>query len=174
MLGSDIMVLNIRRLKFNPKYFICSKGFIISLTRGLNILNMRFDKKGYVQYFIRDINTNKRKDYKGHRLVAEYFLDNPNNFKEVNHIDGNKKNNNVNNLEWCSRQHNVIHSYKEGLNHSKKCPVYCTTNGKTYTSKLEASNKLNISRKSIDTILNGKVYSVKGLHFEYVNENWKA
>lgn len=167
------MVLNIKRLKFNPKYFICSKGFVISLTKGLSILNLRFDRHGYVQYYIRDVTTNKRKDYKAHRLVAEYFIENPNNWDEVNHIDGDKKNNNIKNLEWCSRQRNVKHSYDNGLNHSKKCPILCTTNGKTYSSQLEASKALNISRKAISLILKGEVYSFKGLHFEYINKDWK-
>ena len=44
-----------------------------------------------------------------HRLVAKHFLDNPNNYKEVNHIDRNKHNNHVSNLEWCDRLHNVKH-----------------------------------------------------------------
>ena len=51
-----------------------------------------------------------------HRLVAEAFLENPkNSLLEVNHKDGNKENNNVDNLEWCTRQENVLHSYKLGL-----------------------------------------------------------
>lgn len=50
-----------------------------------------------------------------HRLVAETFLDNFNNYLVVNHIDGNKKNNKVNNLEWCTQSHNVKESYRLGL-----------------------------------------------------------
>lgn len=42
-----------------------------------------------------------------HRLVAQVFLDNPNNYLEINHKDENKHNNNVSNLEWCSRKYNV-------------------------------------------------------------------
>lgn len=45
-----------------------------------------------------------------HRLVAELFIENPNDLPEVNHIDENKTNNNVRNLEWCSRQKNAEHS----------------------------------------------------------------
>ena len=50
-----------------------------------------------------------------HRIVAKTFIDNPNNYPIVNHIDGNKLNNNVDNLEWCTQSHNVKESYKLGL-----------------------------------------------------------
>lgn len=57
----------------------------------------------------------KSKTLKIHREVAKAFIPNPNNLRVVNHIDGNKLNNNVNNLEWCTDQENVIHAYKTGL-----------------------------------------------------------
>ena len=54
-----------------------------------------------------------------HRLVAEYFLDNPNNYNEVNHIDGNKYNNVYTNLEWCNRSQNLIHASRNDLKNPK-------------------------------------------------------
>lgn len=50
-----------------------------------------------------------------HRLVALAFLENPEGYKEVNHIDGNKENNCKDNLEWCSRSQNMAHAYSIGL-----------------------------------------------------------
>lgn len=50
-----------------------------------------------------------------HRLVAIAFIDNPNNYRDVNHIDGNKENNRVDNLEWVTASQNAIHAYRLGL-----------------------------------------------------------
>ena len=55
-----------------------------------------------------------------HRLVAEYFIPNPDNLPQVNHKDGNKLNCSINNLEWVSVKDNVIHAYRHGLiNHTR-------------------------------------------------------
>jgi len=57
----------------------------------------------------------KQKTYLLHRLVAGLFIPNPNNLPEVNHIDGNKMNNDVSNLEWCTRSYNIKHGIENGL-----------------------------------------------------------
>ena len=145
------MVLKYHKLKFNPKYIISNKGFVISLVREFHLLNIRRDKNGYTHYYIRDLSTGKRKDFKGHRLVAEYFIDNPNNYPIVNHIDGNKANNHIENLEWCTHSQNNIHAYKNGLNKSKK--RQCTINGINYESITEAANQLGVSRATIQSWL---------------------
>ena len=64
-------------------------------------------ENGYKYY--RLSNNNHKKMYYAHRLVAEHFINNPNNLPVVNHIDGNKLNNNINNLEWVTYSENTMH-----------------------------------------------------------------
>lgn len=62
-------------------------------------------KNGYLEYAL--WKNGKRKVILAHRLVAKYFIDNPNDYPEVNHKDENIQNNNVNNLEWCTSEQNA-------------------------------------------------------------------
>lgn len=71
------------------------------------------DKDGYLVFGI----SKDSKEYRHriHRLVAQYFLDNPNGYNEVNHIIPDKENNRASNLEWCSPEHNKAHAKALGL-----------------------------------------------------------
>lgn len=76
------------------------------------------DKHGYIK-----VNLYKQNNHKQcyvHRLVADAFILNENELPQINHIDGNKSNNTVENLEWCSAKENVIHAYANGLKRGKK------------------------------------------------------
>ena len=65
----------------------------------------------------------KQKRFFVHKLVAETFISNPNNFSIINHIDGNKLNNNVNNLEYCTQSHNIKEAYRLKLMKPRKLKV---------------------------------------------------
>lgn len=99
-------------LKFN--YYVQDDGKIFS-ERTNKILSVQLDKDGYekVQMMSTD---GKRHRYSVHRLVLENFnpIENMNKF-QVNHIDGNKRNNNLSNLEWVTCSENLIHAHKIGL-----------------------------------------------------------
>lgn len=76
----------------------------------------QLDKDGYK---VVDLFSNgKRKNCKVHRLVAQAYIEIPEGATQVNHKDGDKTNNNVDNLEWCNQQHNNIHARDTGLNNS--------------------------------------------------------
>lgn len=78
------------------------------------VLKQQLSTKKYLQVRLYD-KKGKGKTLKVHRLVAQAFIPNPNNLPQVNHIDGNKQNNNVNNLEWVSNYENIQHAIKNGL-----------------------------------------------------------
>lgn len=94
-----------RELEGFDEYFIADDGSIYHNNRKLKTT---LDKDGYVQIGI-TVNR-KTKTMKVHRLVAKAFISNPNDLKEVNHIDGDKQNNSVGNLEWCSHAENLAHA----------------------------------------------------------------
>lgn len=75
--------------------------------RGYSFLTLSIDGVHYYRYI--------------HRLVAQTFINNPNNYCEINHKDGNKKNNNIDNLEWCDRAYNNKHAYEKGLKSVQGC-----------------------------------------------------
>lgn len=92
------------------------------------------------------------KSYLLHRLIAKVFIANPENKEQVNHIDGNKENSCVNNLEWCSNLENQIHKVNSGLsNCTKKIIQYDLQMNKIkeFNSQREASKELNISYAGI-------------------------
>ena len=87
-----------------------------------------------------------RKNHYIHRLVAEAFIPNPNNYKEINHLDYNKKNNVIDNLSWCTRKENVNYS-KNNMKH-KKSITHSNTNEKYITySKSKNVFRVIINKK---------------------------
>ena len=96
------------------KYEVSNLGRVRTNGKRPGLLTLTKQKSGY-RYAMIKLSNGKQKNCRVHRLVAEHFLPNPDNMKEVNHKDGNKDNNHVSNLEWCTRSHNVKHSFDTGL-----------------------------------------------------------
>jgi hypothetical protein len=87
--------------------------------RAGKILKQPLNSHGYPCVTIKYLN-GTQKVVQVHRLIAKTFIPNPDNLPQINHIDGNKCNNNVQNLEWCSVRDNIRHAYKTGLNQGSK------------------------------------------------------
>lgn len=113
----------------------------------------------------------KQETVKIHRLVAGAFVPNPNGYNDVNHKNGNRSDNRVENLEWCTRQYNIWHAFyvtKTGLPRCR--PVMCVENGQTYLSCSEASREMNIPKILIYSTAIGKQKSTHGLHFKFIDK----
>lgn len=93
-------------------YYIYDNGDVENINTG-KILKGSIGEHGYKYYRLSKNNTKKM--FHAHRLVAEAFIDNPDNLPIVNHIDGNKLNNNVDNLEWVTQSDNMAHAHANKL-----------------------------------------------------------
>ena len=110
----------------------------------------------------------KSKKYYLHRLVAIQFLDNPNNLPQVNHIDGNKINNSITNLEWCTKNENQNHAVRTGLmQRGQNRPSAKLTEKQVleiYKLKgvlkgQDIADKYGVSKNTINCILRGSKWS---------------
>lgn len=95
---------------FDELYLVSDMGRVISLRSGMQLSP---GKTGYALVTL--YKDDKRVVKSVHRLVAEAFLSNPDNLPIVNHKDGNKQNNRLDNLEWCTQKENVAHAIQMGV-----------------------------------------------------------
>ena len=175
---------------FEGLYEISNTGLVKSLRRevpnngGISIVKEKIlkpqkEKNGYLRIGLNK--RNKKYMFLIHRLVAESFIPNVNNYAEINHKDGNKSNNNVDNLEWCSRSYNIKHSYinklrntdinrknaKKMIEKNKRKVVQKDLNGNMiniFDSIKEAGELTNIDKTNICSVCKHKGY--------YKNSRW--
>ncbi len=160
-------------------YSICSKKY----------LKPSRNKNGYMMVEL--FNEKEGKNKLVHRVVAEAFIPNPNNYPQVNHKDENKLNNNVTNLEWCTAKYNMNYGKAAKTRHSKidyskqiykdsmkkaydvlkKSVIQCDPFGNVinkFKSITEASKNTNISRTNIGRSANGKRKTAGGFIWKFM------
>ena len=130
-----------------------------------------------------------RKKIAVHILVGKAFIPNNENKPEINHIDGNKSNNVVTNLEWVTYSENLIHAWRTGLTKNtekrkqralknleiirskpskKRKKVYCYETNKTYSCLDEAHKDTTVAKIDISRVARGIYKQAKGFHFKYI------
>jgi hypothetical protein len=150
---SDYYVSNMARIKKKAKAIKDRRGWsclVHACTMSASLFNS-YDTEGYMKIRLCS-DSGQYKTWAVHRLVALAFLPNLENKPQVNHKDGNKKNNVLQNLEWVSQIENTRHAYDTGLAvgvRQKGTPVRCIELDKVYKTMSEASNDLHIDRHII-------------------------
>lgn len=139
------------------------------------ILNYNKNNRGYLQVSL--TKNGKRKTYTVHRLVAKAFLPNLKNKKQINHIDGNKKNNSVDNLESVTPKENIKHAYRTGLKkpyNMRKVNQYDLQGNfiKQWNSITDflKENSLNLKNSNITTCCKGRRKNAYGFIWKYADE----
>lgn len=156
-------------LGFEGLYIVSNLGNVFSLRRN-KILRVRINRRGYGQ-------VNLSKDgvlttHRVHRLVATSFVPNPNDHREVNHINENKLDNRAENLEWCDRSYNVNYGSRTTKQKVKlsKPVVQLSLSGvqiAVFPSGIQAARELKLSSSSISECCRGKRKTIGGFKWKY-------
>lgn len=164
-------------------YQVSSLGRVKSLDRYVNCpingINAKRLAPGKILFlgcrnrypFITLYKTNISKTFSVHWLVAKAFIPNPENRKEINHLNGSRLDNNVSNLEWCTHSENIRHADKTGLRKMPKGENQCNSKLKQHQvnslrfeyknnniTQLELAKKYGVSRQTISDIINFKYW----------------
>ena len=131
----------------------------------INPYKQKTNKSEYLRSVVKLKKHGEHKDFKVHRLVAQAFINNKNNYNVVNHKDGNPLNNSIDNLEWCTQKHNCKHAIENGLNVrridtiDRETMVEFLNSGKTYD---EIAITLGIAKGTVFNYI--KKFNIKKIY----------
>ena len=163
-------------IHFNKDYEVSNLGNVRNKNK--KILSPAVNSKGYLVINI------KTKSYNIHRLVAIAFKP-ISNYKNlvVNHIDSNKLNNNINNLEWCTQKYNIFHSMINGHHYNfsdedrkkseenrlnaRRKKIFCIETKEIFVSISEAARKYNLKVQNICKCCKGQKGTAGNFHWKY-------
>lgn len=147
----------------NGKYSVSSFGRVKNANSG-RIMKATISKKGYVRLSVM-LPCGGRITAQVHRMVALAFIPNPLNLPQVNHIDGNKQNNKIDNLEWISNLENMRHAWKTGLRNKEKISLSLPRGEDSGLSKVSNKQAEEI-RKSyyLNTVPQAKLALIYGVN----------
>lgn len=171
----------VKPIKGYPNYAVTSDGKVYNVKTNLEKSPGK-DGKGYLKVDL--YYSGKRRTFRIHRLVADAFLPEDPTRTDINHIDGNKHNNKLSNLERVTRSENMIHAFRTGLAHpkptygmlgkknpnggSKGKPIEVIETGEQFKSTAECARQKHIREKGINDCLKGRQHTHRGFHFRYV------
>lgn len=155
----------------NGEYQVSDTGLVKTVKTG-RILKPIIDQRGYERVCLFKMDRDRR--FKVHRLVAQTFIPNPNNLPQVNHLDGNKRNNSVDNLEWITNADNMKHAKMNGLRagHERFCKAkskrviatHIATGEKIVFESILAAVR-GLGTQHVSDVLQGKRQQSKGYTF---------
>lgn len=147
-----------------PNYEASNEGDIRNKKTG-RILHQYEGTAGYMRLSLRK--DGQQVQVRVHRLVADSFCDGDHEGMDVNHIDGNKQNNHIANLEFCSRKENIQHAFNTGLKKpSRQMRIRVVETGEIYDSIRDCKRATGFDHSAISKCLSGKQDNYKGYHFE--------
>lgn len=153
-------------------YAITSCGKVWSYKRKKFLKNCLDPITGYYQVCLYKDGGKHHATHLVHRLVANAYLPNPNDYPCINHKDENKAHNNINNLEWCNHEYNNNYGTRNSRISKSfekyKRPVKCLNTGECFDSQTEAAKHFGLHSSAIQHVASGKAKHTAGYKFIYI------